>query len=238
MNKKVIATIALLLAAVVLLMLCRAIDKRHAMSDGITIGESDEEGLGDDFILETTGDDLDATTAELTEDQTEATESGIKETEAASDEKGNSQETKPNNQGGTQETKPNNQGGTQETKPNSQGNTQETKPNSQDNTQETEPNSQGNTQETKPNSPGSTQETTPPETTPTEPAPELPSGYCCEYAAYTAMSPAKQQAYMEHFPSVMDFIAWCQRAQLEHEAHDKAEEGSGDIDIGDYMGNG
>ena len=111
----------------------------------------------------------------------------------------------------------------QETQPGvSQGDTQETKPSG----------SQGSTQETKPNgSQGGTQETQP-----TEPAPELPSGYCCEYAAYSAMSPAKQQAYMEHFPSVMDFIAWCQKAQLEHEAHDKSEEVGGDINIGDYMG--
>lgn len=75
------------------------------------------------------------------------------------------------------------------------------------------------------------------ETKPTEPAIKLPTGYCCEYASYISMSPAKQQAYMDKFSSVVDFIAWCQKAQLNHESHDKSDEVEGDIDIGDYMGN-
>ena len=98
----------------------------------------------------------------------------------------------------------------------------------EENTEETEA-EENVTQETKPED---TQETKP-----TEPPVKLPTGYCCEYASYIAMSPAKQQAYMEKFSSVVDFIAWCQKAQLNHESHNQSNEGDGEIDIGDYMGN-
>lgn len=59
---------------------------------------------------------------------------------------------------------------------------------------------------------------------------------CCQYAAYLLMSPEEQQAYMESYDSMMDFITWAQQAEAEHTIHndDIVVEG-GDINIGDYI---
>ena len=74
----------------------------------------------------------------------------------------------------------------------------------------------------------------------TDPAPEQQSpvtdSSCCEYGIYLAMTPEAQEAYMNGFDTPMDFIAWSQAAQVEHDAHTPQISGVGDsFDIGDYI---
>lgn len=44
-------------------------------------------------------------------------------------------------------------------------------------------------------------------------------GCNCEYQQYLAMSPENQEAFMDSFSSVKDFINWCREKEAEHESH-------------------
>ena len=58
----------------------------------------------------------------------------------------------------------------------------------------------------------------------------------CEYENYLSMSAADQEAFMNSFSSVLDFITWSQSAQAEHNTHSTTTNVVGGIlDIGEFM---
>ena len=84
-------------------------------------------------------------------------------------------------------------------------------------------------------------EATEPETTQpaTEPAQQPPvnTSCGCEYERYMSMSAEAQEAYMNSFPSPLDFINWCQNAEAEHAGHNTVTNVTGgDLDISDFVG--
>ena len=79
------------------------------------------------------------------------------------------------------------------------------------------------------------------QTTPTSPEaslkPEKPQSCGCEYERYLSMSAADQQAYMNSFASMEEFISWSKSAAAAHDGHNTGVtvEG-GNLNIGDYIG--
>lgn len=58
----------------------------------------------------------------------------------------------------------------------------------------------------------------------------------CAYEAFLAMSGAEQEAYMNTFPSPLDFIAWCKEAEAEHASHTNVITVTGnELDLSDYI---
>ena len=57
------------------------------------------------------------------------------------------------------------------------------------------------------------------------------------FAEFLEMSPAEQQAYMETYEDIADFLEWYRTAEAKYKAGQTNIEinGSGDIDIGDYI---
>ena len=92
-------------------------------------------------------------------------------------------------------------------------------------------NNNGNTNSTEATKP---EETTPPATKPTEPS----DSEAISYEDYMAMSTSEQQAYFLSFHDVEAFYVWLDKAEAEYKAAHPEVGGDGNIDIGDYMGNG
>lgn len=71
--------------------------------------------------------------------------------------------------------------------------------------------------------------------TPQQPA--QPQSCGCEYERYLSMSAADQQAYMNSFSSIEDFISWSKSAASAHDGHNSGVtvEG-GDLNVGDFIG--
>lgn len=58
----------------------------------------------------------------------------------------------------------------------------------------------------------------------------------CDYKKYIEMSPVDQEAFMETFVTVKDFINWCKIAEEEHKAHQTTiNVTGGDLDISAYI---
>lgn len=57
------------------------------------------------------------------------------------------------------------------------------------------------------------------------------------FAEFLAMSPADQQAYMESYENITDFLEWYRMAEEQYKAEQPNIEigGNGDINIGDYI---
>ena len=57
------------------------------------------------------------------------------------------------------------------------------------------------------------------------------------FAEFLEMTPAEQQAYMESYDDIMDFLEWYRKAEEKYKAEQPNVEigGNGDIDIGDYI---
>jgi hypothetical protein len=56
------------------------------------------------------------------------------------------------------------------------------------------------------------------------------------FAEFLEMSPSEQQAYMESYEDVMDFLEWYRNAEEEYKAEQPNYEiGDGDINIEDYI---
>lgn len=86
---------------------------------------------------------------------------------------------------------------------------------------------------TQPTEPQPTQPTQPAPTE-TQPAPTEPQEM--DYAAYHAMSPAQQQAYMESFESMEAFFVWYENAKQEYEAaNPPIDVGNGSIDMNEIL---
>lgn len=57
------------------------------------------------------------------------------------------------------------------------------------------------------------------------------------FAEFLEMTPAEQQAYMESYEDITDFLEWYRRAEETYKAEQTSVEvgGNGDIDIGDFI---
>ena len=90
---------------------------------------------------------------------------------------------------------------------------------------------------------GTTASTTPESTTPptTQPSTEPTTSeesQLLTYEQYMALPTSKQQEYFLSFGDVDAFYNWLEAAEAEYEKNHPEEGGDGNIDIGDYMGNG